>query len=91
MDPTTKSWIRPLTFLSNHSNGKTKSKKMNPSKMLINEDVNDCMDFRYQRMQMINKPRTIEDEGHRANTNQINNIPTVPNNSWWYWFQRKHP
>jgi hypothetical protein len=39
MDPTTKSWIIPLTFPFNHSNGKTKSKKMKPSKKLINEDV----------------------------------------------------
>jgi hypothetical protein len=49
------------------------------------------MDFRYQRMQMINKPSKIEDEGHRANTNQANSIPRVPNNSQWYWFQKKHP
>jgi hypothetical protein len=39
MDPTTKSWIILLTFLFNHSNGKTKSKKMKPSKWLINENV----------------------------------------------------
>ncbi len=42
-------------------------------------------------MQMINKPSKIEDEGHRANTNQANSIPRVPNNSQWYWFQKKHP
>ncbi len=39
MDPSTKSWIIPLTFLFNRSNGKTKSKKMKPSNILINEDV----------------------------------------------------
>jgi len=39
MDPTTKSWIIPLTFVFNHSNGFKKSKKMKPSKMLINENL----------------------------------------------------
>ncbi len=32
-------------------------------------------------MKTINKPCTIEYEGHRANTNQANSIPRVPNNS----------
>jgi hypothetical protein len=77
MDPTTKSWIIPLTFLFNRSNGKTKSKKMKPFKMLINEDVTMIAWL----LGIKECKQSIENEGHKANTNQANNIPKIPNNS----------
>jgi hypothetical protein len=65
-----KSW--DMSSIIDHLNRKTRSKKMGSKGVLIEEKkcYNDEVDLRHARMWIVHKPRTIKDEGYKANTNK---------------------
>jgi hypothetical protein len=72
-------WNIPLTSLSNHLYGKTRSRKPATNRCTNNKKSScDFLGFGYARCWVVNKPTTIEDESGKTNPNKAN---TFPNNT----------
>jgi hypothetical protein len=71
-----RSWNIHLHSLSNHLNGKTRSREMGLGGVLIEKKrcYNDQVDFKYTRMWIAHKPATTKDEDCRIDTNRGYNI-----------------
>lgn len=67
-----RSWNISLSSLSNHLNGKTRSRKMKPRGGFIKEKkiYNDQMDLKSVKMLIVYKPITIKDEGCKVDINK---------------------
>ncbi len=69
-------WNIPITSLSNHLYGKTRSRKLATNKC-TNNRISCCgfLSFGYARCWAINKPTTIENESGKTNPNKVNTFP----------------